>query len=768
MSHRTTLLPHVVLLLAVAGCEPSGDTGRTAESPSPVASNPIEFVGAAACLDCHDDVADRWSGSHHDLAMQPADAATVLGDFDGARFAYAGVTSTFSRREGKFFVETDGRDGQLKEFEIAYTFGVEPLQQYLIEFPDGRLQALSLVWDTRPADQGGQRWFHLYPDEAVDHADELHWTRLSQNWNYMCADCHSTGYRKNYDPAKNRYAASWTDIDVACEACHGPGSRHVAQAESGEFADDSGLLVSFANPDRRWVREPGQPNAHLEGQGHKDMQVESCGRCHARRAPLRAAYAHGAPLTDSYVPTLLTDPLYFPDGQIRDEVYVYGSFLHSRMYAAGVVCTDCHEPHSITLRAEGDALCAQCHAPEVYAAADHHHHAAEDGAPACVDCHMPSRNYMVVDARRDHSFRVPRPDLSEQMGVTDACDACHDDRPDGWSSVAVSEWLGRDASGYQGFAETFHAAVTGGADAAELLKSLVSSDDAPDIVTATALRYLGSYPDPASIQLAAAALADADPLVRLGAIDALEPLPVASRQALLMPLLEDPILSVRAEAARQLAGLDPAQMSPPDRHRLQKTLAEYVAIQKHNADRPEAWLNLGIVYAEARQPETAEKQFRGALRLEAAFEPAYVNLADLYRSQGNETSAETVLREGLEVVPDSAALNYSMGLLTVRTDGAGAALPWLERAANIAPESNRYQYVLAVALHDQGRKAEALAVLERAHDRRPADATVLQALAVYHRDSGNNENALEYALKWQAVAPGDPQAAALVEELSVR
>lgn len=768
MTRRTRPLPSLVFLLAVVACEPGSDTGRVSEPPVPAASIPAGFVGAAVCLDCHEDVADRWSGSHHDLAMQPADAATVLGDFDNARFDYAGITSSFNRRNDRYYVETDGQDGRLREFEIAYTFGADPLQQYLIEFADGRLQALSIAWDTRPVETGGQRWFHLYPDEQVDHADELHWTRLSQNWNYMCADCHSTGYRKNYDPKDNRYAASWTDIDVACEACHGPGSRHVGQAESGEFTDGSGLVVSYSKPGRRWVRESGESNARLEGQHGADIQVEACGRCHARRAPLRADYAHGAPLTDSYVPARLGEPLYFPDGQIRDEVYVYGSFLQSKMYAAGVVCTDCHEPHSLTLRAEGDGLCAQCHAPEVYATADHHRHETNDAAPVCVDCHMPSRNYMVVDGRRDHSFRVPRPDLSEQLGVTDACDACHDDRPDGWSATAVHEWLGRDASGYQTFAATFRAAETGRADAADGLKSLLASDDQPAIVTATALRHLASYPDPAGIRLAADALADPDPLVRLGALDALEPLPVPSRQALLMPLLDDPILSVRTEAARQLAGLDPAQMAPPDRQRLQTILAEYVAIQKHNADRPEAWLNLGILYAEAGQPEAAEKQFRAALRLQGTFEPAYVNLADLYRSQGNETGAETVLREGLEVVPDSSALNHSMGLLTVRTAGAGAALPWLERAANLAPENTRYQYVLAVALHHQGQKSEALAVLDQAHTRRPADAGVLQALAVYHRDSGNNEDAMEYALKWRSLAPGDPQAAALVEELSAR
>ncbi len=174
----------------------------------------------------------RISGalSQHKHAMDHATEKTVLGDFSDARFEYFGVRSRFFREHGKFFVETDGPDGKLGAFEIKYTFGLDPLQQYLVEFPDGRLQALSIAWDSRPKDQGGQRWFHLYPDEQIRHDDFLHWTKLNQNWNFMCAECHSTGVRKNYDAATDRFATSWAEISVGCEACHGRGSRHVAWA----------------------------------------------------------------------------------------------------------------------------------------------------------------------------------------------------------------------------------------------------------------------------------------------------------------------------------------------------------------------------------------------------------------------------------------------------------------------------------------------------------------------------------------------------------
>ena len=162
--------------------------------------------------------------------MQEATQATVLGDFADASFTQYGVTSKFFRKDGRFFVRTDGADGALADFEVKYTFGVHPLQQYLIGFPDGRMQALSIAWDARPREQGGRRWFHLYPDERIDHHDPLHWTRLSQNWNFACAECHSTNLRRNYDAQGDRFATTWSDLSVGCESCHGPGSDHVTWA----------------------------------------------------------------------------------------------------------------------------------------------------------------------------------------------------------------------------------------------------------------------------------------------------------------------------------------------------------------------------------------------------------------------------------------------------------------------------------------------------------------------------------------------------------
>ena len=383
------------------------------------------FVGSSTCAECHRAQADLWQPSQHKLAMQHATTESVLGNFNDAGFDHGGVHSRFFRKDGKFFVETDGADGKLAVFEVKYTFGLDPLQQYLIEFPDGRLQALSIAWDARPASKGGQRWFHLYPNETIRHDDVLHWTQLNQNWNFMCAECHSMGVHKNYDAASNRFATTWAEISVGCEACHGQGSRHVGWARErqnwwsfGKSADPGmGLLARFTERrDVTWSPNAATGNAtRSRAPDTLRAEVETCGLCHGRRGQLSEAWVPGRSLSDTHQVSPLARGLYQPDGQMLDEVYNYGSFKQSKMFAAGVTCSDCHEPHSTKLRAAGNDVCLQCHASDKYAAASHHHHERADPKVTCASCHMPQRTYMVIDQRHDHSFRIPRPDLSQTL-----------------------------------------------------------------------------------------------------------------------------------------------------------------------------------------------------------------------------------------------------------------------------------------------------------------------------------------------------------------
>jgi len=380
-----------------------------------------DYVGSEVCAACHAAEADAWRGSHHDLAMQPATPDTVLGNFAEQEISQNGRTTRFLTRDGRFFVETDGAGGAPVTVDVAYTFGIEPLQQYLVALLGGRYQVLPAFWDTRPESQGGQRWADIHGFD-VAHDDPLHWTGPQQNWNHMCASCHSTGLVKGYDATSDSFATRWVEIDVACEACHGHGAAHAAWAEDG-----SGEAMGLANPlgdDSTWVFDDGQVNARRSVPRESQREFETCAACHSRRNSLTDGHDAGAPFHDGFRLALLEESLYDADGQIDAEVFVAGSFLQSRMYAAGVTCGDCHEPHSLTLRAEGNALCGQCHRAERYDRTSHHRHEGGAGTQ-CVDCHMPAKTYMTIDPRRDHSFRVPRPDLSVRLGTRNACTGCH-------------------------------------------------------------------------------------------------------------------------------------------------------------------------------------------------------------------------------------------------------------------------------------------------------------------------------------------------------
>ncbi|MCB1854144.1 MAG: hypothetical protein KDI05_04650, partial [Halieaceae bacterium] len=307
------------------------------------------FTGSESCSNCHQQEYANWQGSHHDLAMQLPTPETVLGDFDDASFTYNGVTTRFYRDGDLFKVRTDGEDGKLADYTVKYVFGVYPLQQYLLPLSRGRLQALSIAWDARPADQGGQRWYHLYPDEAIDYRDPLHWTGPYQNWNSRCAECHSTDLVKNYDPATRAFDTHYAEIDVGCEACHGPGEEHLELARENKLAGvaNGGFPTALAQRGD-WAFPENATIARRKQALESRAQVDSCGRCHSRRGTL-GDYHYGADLLATHRLALPQPPLYYHDGQIRDEDYVYGSFLQSKMHLAGVVCSNCHEPHSLAL-----------------------------------------------------------------------------------------------------------------------------------------------------------------------------------------------------------------------------------------------------------------------------------------------------------------------------------------------------------------------------------------------------------------------------------
>jgi predicted CXXCH cytochrome family protein len=693
--------------------------------------------------------------------MLEATKATVLGDFNNARFTYGGVISTFFTRDGKFYVHTDGPDGTLHDYEIRYTFGIAPLQEYLIPFPDGRLQALNVCWDTRPKDQGGQRWFHLYPNEIVDFRDALHWTGPYQNWNYMCSECHSTNVHKNYDLETDRFATTWSEIDVSCEACHGPGSKHVEwgrrakqdQAGSGspvltkeEGAADpkKGLAVDLAARGGAWVFEGTAPIAHLSGPRDTRPQV-ICARCHARRTQMGEDYDYSQPLGQTHMLALLTPELYHADGQILDEVFEYGSFLQSRMHERGVVCTDCHDPHSGRLRADGNAVCAKCHQPLRYDTPAHHHHKVGTEAAGCVSCHMLARNYMVVHKRHDHSFRVPRPDLSVTLGTPNTCTDCHPDRSIQWAADGVVKWYGPARTRGPRYAAALAAGRKHQAGADRLLADVVADRSFPAIVRATALSLLGDFPGAAMNVIERSLRDDEDPLVRRAAVALLPSWEPQRRWQAGAPLLNDPIRVVRIAAVSALADV-PAAVSliAEQRAAFERAAAEYRAMQRFNADRAEAWLNLGALDARLDNFAPAEAAYQRAIRLQPLFIPPYVNLADLYRQQGREADGERVLRQALTMHPPNGDVHHALGLLLVRQKRMPEAVSELAKAAEQSPENARYAYVYGVALDSVGQRDRALAVLEQAHERFTGDRAVLSALLQFSLQAGDQAAAARW------------------------
>jgi HEAT repeat protein len=660
------------------------------------------FVGSAACAPCHAAEQSAWLGSDHQRAMQPADSATVLGDFASREMVHFGDSTRLTRHDGKWWQSATDLAGRRADFPVAFTFGVRPLQQYLTAFPRGRFQVLPAIRDVRPAAAGGQRWYHLYPDEPIPPGDELHWAGRAGNWNTMCAECHVTDYRKGYIAASDSFDTRFAELGVGCEACHGPGSAHVSEArrvaDGGHWRDSLTYDFPVAFRQRRLVAWSWDSAAHRPVRSAAPppfrAEVETCARCHARRGLIAADYRYGRTLLDTHRPALLDAPLYYPDGQIRDEVYEYGSFLQSRMYQRGVTCSDCHDPHSQRLLVPGNAVCELCHRATRYDAPSHTFHRAGTPGSACVDCHMAPRTYMVVDVRRDHSMRIPRPDVSVRDSTPDACTTCHRNRDARWAAAAVARWYGPGRVQGAHFADAFVAAEAGRPDAETALVRVARSEAAP-MVRATALHYLAGYGSPAALATLQDGLASPEPLLRLGALSALDRLEPLQRLFLAASLLRDTVLAVRIEAATALADVPADRLTEDQRRALAAALEDYRRSENLNADLPQAHLNLGLIAARQGDAAGADSAYRAALRLDSLFVPAYVNLADLYRQQGKDREGEPLLRRAAALAPDNPDVHYALALLLVRLKRYGEATPELERAAALAPGDPRIREALA-------------------------------------------------------------------------
>jgi tetratricopeptide (TPR) repeat protein len=768
------------------------------------------YVGRGACIECHAAQHAAYEGSHHDLAMDRATEATVLGDFNDAELEHHGIRSRMFRRDGKFFVHTEGPDGQMADFEVKYVFGVDPLQQYLVEFDRpadmpasevARLQVLRLSWDTRQ-----RRWFHLDPPDVhqrLDPSDELHWTGLAQRWNTMCADCHSTNLQRNYDVQRGQYHTTWSEIDVSCEACHGPASLHVQLARSKWLF---------------WDRKRGYGLAQLK-QASNWPQVQACAPCHSRRRVVAEGYHAGCNYYDYFANELLTAGTYHADGQILDEVYELGSFLQSKMFHKNIRCTDCHDPHSLKLKHPGNQVCTSCHQHPAgkYDGANHHRHAAGSPGAQCVNCHMPQTTYMELDPRRDHSLRVPRPDLSVQLGTPNACTGCHlrdavlpgaaggpaagneaawrqrDDlkeyadwlaaarrgdetararlaEVDRWADATLAAWYGQERKQDPHFAPALHAArqMQKGADVA--LRALLADRQQPAIARATAALELGAWLEgnEANLRALREALSDRDPQVRAAAILSVGPDPSSSTLSALARLLRDPARLVRTEAARALAQSGASgQLNPEEREAFHHALKECFAAAEVDRDRAAGHLTLGILYESLGQHDQAIEAYRTAIRIEPRSIGPRTNLAALYDRRWQEAQqqalrlVQTGNRQGAE---QALAALGDLPLEIERLRGEELAL--LERDALLAPDNAVIQGRLGLARYLGGWAKEAEAALRTAALLAPRDPEPLFRLAIYYRDTGRPAWAAELAQRLTTLRPHSPTYAQLAAELA--
>ncbi|GJQ59612.1 MAG: hypothetical protein SCALA701_24130 [Candidatus Scalindua sp.] len=753
-----------------SGCDNKGNQPRLNTIVKP---EKAEFVDRQSCRECHEKQYREWKDSHHDLAMDVATEETVLGDFNNSPFIHDDLPTTFFRQDGKFIVRTDGPDGKLHDYEIRYVLGVDPLQQYMIEFSDGRIQVLDIAWDTHSREEGGQRWFHLHPDEKITPNHIFHWTRRFLNWNYMCAECHTTNLQKNYDLETDTFKTTWSEIDVGCQACHGPGSNHVEWArdlqDTGTKSDrymNRGLEINLKAHDSR-------------------IQVEACARCHARRNGLREEYHYGKPFMDYYVPQPLIDPLYYPDGQILDEVYVYGSFIQSKKYHQGVRCTDCHNPHTATLHADGNELCKRCHStapvrerysvtPKDYDTPEHHFHKPDSSGAFCVECHMPETKYMIVDPRRDHSFRIPRPDLSLKLDIPNACNRCHKDKSVQWAANTVDEWypLTKDMrEGEIHFAEIFAAGQAGKPEAALLLIKLAEDKSKPAIVRATALHILQRYRNEQTLHVISSALNDLDPLVRYEAVRGISTLiPRAPRSelqqrklSLLTPMLNDPMRAVRTEAARAVTEVPEELRAREQLRHFETALEEYKQRQHSIADRPESHLNLGLLYQNLGQNDLAETSYKNAIQLVSDFIPAHFNLANLYNAVGRNRDAEQQFCKIIELEPDNGEAYYSLGLLLAEEKRLDEAINYLEKAAVIVKTNPRVFYNWGLCLQHLGRQDEAETVYLKALETFEDDYSIIYALATLYLQQRKWDDADVRAKQLRSLNPDSAEVEQLMD-----
>lgn len=698
------------------------------------------FLGDNQCKECHKAQFKAWRGSHHDKAMQLADSISVLGNFNDKKFTSQGVSSRFYKKGAFFYVNTEGPDGKNHDYKIAYTFGVAPLQQYIVKFPNGNYQCLRTAWDSIK-----NKWFDLYPDFKVVHSEWLHWSRGGLNWNTMCSDCHSTNVRKNYDLKTNRFNTKYAIINVNCEACHGPGKQHVDNVKR--------LASTYTSTGTMHMTINTAP---------KDL-VDQCARCHMRREQFSEAFNFEGTMLDHYFPQLIEAPIYYADGQIRDEDYVYGSFVQSKMYKNNVACNNCHNSHSLKLKFKGNALCTQCHLPEKFNTPKHHFHEIGTAGAKCINCHMPGKYYMGNDFRRDHSFRVPRPDLSLKYGTPNACAGCHK-KDDKWAWEAFQKLYGTVDSIH--FSDKLGAGISRQPNGAEGLLGLINDKTEAEIVRGSAVKALSNYNTENFINQYLSWLNDKSAVVRGATIDVLSEFNNTDYINSFLPLLKDPKRSVRIKAFYGLSGLPENKIPDTYKNVYQKVKSEFFTHLDTNSDFVGGRLKRANYYLKRGEIEKGITGYESALALDNLNNQVRLTLANLYYSIKNYNKAEAAFKTVIAQEPEFGPTYYSLALMYAELNQTDEAIKLLNQAIIKTPKNIRAYYNLSLLYDKKNDEKNAENTLVKGLKIDANNESVLYALAYHYSKHNQTEKAQNILLKLVQLYPNNSQYANFLQQLN--
>ena len=720
MTQRLILLFTLVLLslCVIHSCK---DLNKNTEEKKTEPTLINEYLGSSSCASCHSQEHKDWLFSDHNKAMQTVSDSSVLGDFSGIKFSSDGVQSHFSKQEQYYIINTEGADGTNRDFQVKYVFGYFPLQQYLIESEGGRLQSARQSWNSRD-----KKWFHQYPGQRINSKDWLHWTGNSQNWNTMCASCHSTNFKKNYDFESDTYASTFSEINVACESCHGAGGQHLAYIESEDYKQGKRIT----NSGLQYAKDK-----------NNRLQLNTCAPCHARKTDIGAEAAGSSELLDHLIPELISNEHYFADGQINDEDYEYGSFAQSKMFHNKVKCSDCHNPHSGKLKKEGNNLCLSCHETK-YDTETHHFHKGSGESTQCINCHMPQKTYMGNDHRRDHSFRIPRPDQSLVYKTPNTCNTCHSKQSAKWASEAITKWYGPKRA-YHFSDDLLPGSLLNEKSKIHLIK-LAGDTSQPEIARATAIQYLSKVQDQESGDALLKYSRDEKALIRYHAFRGLENFPVEVWAHAASHGLKDKVLAVRIATADlyHLAG----ELHVPSSAKNAYTAAnaENKAYLRYQRDFSLGNVMMADYHLQEADNKNAIVHYLRGLKKDSLMNYARLNLASAYNGLKLNNEALSTLKQAEVIDPINMNIQHNLALLYYEAGDFASSLTHFKKAVSSPSADPDVYYNYGLLLQQTGNKTQAETVFLQGHSLYPGSIKLNYVLCSFYLKEGNANKAKTY------------------------